>query len=62
MKLPQKLRGRRDVVLDTMFFIYLPDMMQAALALRAPQPTLITNDKALIKVEELDVFLLDEML
>jgi predicted nucleic acid-binding protein len=38
----------------------LPDMFQAAAALRAEKPTLITNDKALKKVTELDVILLEE--
>jgi len=38
----------------------LPDMFQAAMALTFPARTLITNDQAMGKLEELDIFLLDE--
>lgn len=38
----------------------LPDMIQAAVALQAREPTLITNDKALKRVNELDVFTIDD--
>jgi predicted nucleic acid-binding protein len=39
----------------------LPDMFQAATALSYPARTLITNDKRLQRLKEIDVFLLDEM-
>ncbi len=39
----------------------LPDMIQAALALREPAATLVTNDKALRGVRELRVILLSEL-
>lgn len=39
----------------------LPDMFQAAVALSFPARTLITNDRALRKVKEVRVFLLDEL-
>ena len=39
----------------------LPDMFQAATALYYPARTLITNDKDLQRVKEIDVFLLDRM-
>ncbi|MEW6441160.1 MAG: PIN domain-containing protein [bacterium] len=38
----------------------LPDMFQAAMALCFPAQTLITNDRAMRKVKEISVFLLDE--
>jgi len=40
----------------------LPDMIQAACALTASDPVLLTNDKALRRVTELRVLLLDEFL
>lgn len=40
----------------------LPDMIQAAVALQAERPMLVTNDKALCKVSEVDVVLLEELL
>jgi predicted nucleic acid-binding protein len=39
----------------------LPDMFQAATALSYPARTLITNDKALQRVKEIEVFLILEM-
>ena len=39
----------------------LPDMFQAAAALSYPARTLITNDKALQRIKEIDVFLLHEI-
>ena len=38
----------------------LPDMMQIAVALQSQKPTLITNDRTLRKVKEVDVFLLSD--
>jgi len=38
----------------------LPDMMQVAAALAHERPAIVTRDKALRKVEEVDVFLLDD--
>jgi predicted nucleic acid-binding protein len=40
----------------------LADMFQAAAAMYYPARTLITNDKNLRRVKEIDVFLLDEMM
>lgn len=40
----------------------LPDMLQAAAALRAPRPTLVSNDKAMKRIREVDVLLLDDWL
>jgi predicted nucleic acid-binding protein len=39
----------------------LPDMMQVAAALAYERPAIITGDKALKKVGEVDVFLLDDL-
>ncbi len=39
----------------------LPDMLQAAVALSFPARTLVTNDRALRKVREVRVLLLDEL-
>jgi len=40
----------------------LPDMIQVAMAMRAEKPALVTNDRALARVEEADICLLDELL
>jgi predicted nucleic acid-binding protein len=40
----------------------LPDMIQAACALQTFDHSIITNDKRMRKVKEIEVFLLDEML
>jgi predicted nucleic acid-binding protein len=39
----------------------LPDMMQAAAALRTGSKTLITNDRDLLRVEEIRVLILDDL-
>lgn len=39
----------------------LPDMFQVAAAMSQPAKAFITNDKALRRVNEVDVFLIDEM-
>jgi predicted nucleic acid-binding protein len=39
----------------------LPDMFQAAVALSLPARTLVSNDKALKRIEEIDVILLSEI-
>jgi predicted nucleic acid-binding protein len=39
----------------------LPDMFQAAMALRFPAHTLITNDRAMGKLKEVSVFMLEDM-
>jgi predicted nucleic acid-binding protein len=39
----------------------LPDLFQVATALRSAKPTLITNDRDLKRVTEIDVVLLDEL-
>lgn len=36
----------------------LPDMIQAAVAMQAQKPALITNDRRIAQIEEVDVFLL----
>lgn len=38
----------------------LPDMFQAATALRFPAHTLITNDLSMTKIQEIDIFLLEK--
>lgn len=38
----------------------LPDMMQVAAAMQSDQPALITNDHSLNRIEEIDVYLLNE--
>ena len=40
----------------------LPDMFQVAAAFQTPDPAILTNDKALRRIENVRVFLLDEML
>ena len=40
----------------------LPDMIQMAVALQTEKPAIITNDKALKKVTEVKVYLLDDMI
>jgi predicted nucleic acid-binding protein len=39
----------------------IPDMFQAAMALYFPAQALITNDRAMQRIKEIDVFLLDKM-
>ena len=39
----------------------LPDLLQVAAALRFARPALVTGDRALKKVDEIDVFLLDDL-
>lgn len=39
----------------------LPDMLQVAMALYFPAHTLVTNDHAMKKVKEIDIFLLDDI-
>lgn len=40
----------------------LPDMFQVAQALRSPRPLLLTNDKALRQVAEVQIIMLDDLL
>ncbi|RJR17746.1 MAG: type II toxin-antitoxin system VapC family toxin [Desulfobacteraceae bacterium] len=40
----------------------LPDMIQAALAMRSNIPTLITNDREMKRITEVEVFLLSDFL
>jgi len=40
----------------------LPDLLQMAVALQSSRPTLVTNDKALARVGDVDVFLLENWL
>jgi predicted nucleic acid-binding protein len=39
----------------------LPDLLQCAAALGHPRPAVVTNDRELRKVEEVEVFLLEDM-
>jgi len=39
----------------------LPDMLQCAVALKSSRPILITNDKDLVRVEELDIIMLNQL-
>ena len=48
--------------LRAQYGLSLPDMFQAATALYYPARALITNDRNLRRVKEIDVFLLDEMI
>jgi len=48
--------------LRAQYGLALPDMFQAATALYYPACALITNDRNLRRVKEIDVFLLDEMM
>jgi len=48
--------------LRAQYKLALPDAFQLAAALLQPQPTLITNDKALLRVKEVHVMLLDDLL
>lgn len=43
------------------YAMLLPDMFQAAMALYFPAHALITNSRAMEKVKEIDIFLLDEI-
>jgi len=47
--------------LKAKYGMLLPDMFQAAMALYFPAHALITNDRAMEKVKEIDIFLLDKM-
>ena len=40
----------------------LPDMLQAAVAMQAPNPAIITNDKLFMKINELDVFFMEDFI
>jgi predicted nucleic acid-binding protein len=39
----------------------LPDLFQVATSMRSPKPTLVTNDRDLKRVSEVDVVLLDDL-
>ena len=53
--------GFMAAALRAKYGLPLPDMMQVALALQYPRPTLVTNDRALKKIEEVEVVLLDDL-
>lgn len=40
----------------------LPDMIQVAFALQAARPAMVTNDKAMRAIKEVDLFLLDDLI
>ena len=44
------------------YALRLPDAMQVAAALSAERPTLVTNDKALARVKEVEIVLLNDLL
>jgi predicted nucleic acid-binding protein len=46
--------------LQAKYNIALPDMIQAAAALRYDRPAMITHDKRLKKIEEVEVFMMHE--
>ena len=48
-------------VLRAKYGFALPDMIQVASALQYPTPTIITNDRDLKKVDEVEVVLLDDL-
>ncbi|MCK5145202.1 PIN domain-containing protein [bacterium] len=50
--------GELAGALKAKYGLPLPDMMQAAMAMQTDSAALITNDKALSRIEELDVYLL----
>ena len=52
--------GYRAASLKAAYGLPLPDMIQLACALESNTPALVTNDKALKKVNEVRIFLFDE--
>ncbi len=52
--------GQLAGALRAKYNLPLPDMFQVAVAMQAEKPSIITNDKALKRVSEVEVFLLDE--
>ena len=40
----------------------LPDMLQVATAIQSERPTLITNDQALKKVDDVDILLIEDLI
>lgn len=53
--------GHMAGALRAKYNLSLPDMLQVASALRFPKPAIVTNDKDLKRVEELDVFVLNDL-
>ncbi len=53
--------GCMAAALRAKYSLPLPDLLQAAAALRAPKPTLVTNDRDLARVEEIEVVLLSQL-
>ncbi len=54
--------GHMAGALKAKYKLPLPDMFQMAAAMQTERPAIITNDKALKKVSEVEVFILDDML
>lgn len=54
--------GCMAAALKAKYALSLPDAFQCAAALQANKPTLITNDQALAKIKEIEVFLLRDWL
>ena len=52
--------GELAGALRAKYSLPLPDLIQAAVAMQSDRPALITNDKAMRIIEELDVFLFDD--
>jgi predicted nucleic acid-binding protein len=51
--------GELAGALHAKYSLPLPDLIQAAVAMQSDHPGLITNDKILCRIDEIDVFLLD---
>lgn len=52
--------GELAGALRAKYALPLPDLLQAAVAMDHDRPALITNDKNLLKIQELDVILIDD--
>lgn len=53
--------GYMAAALRAKYGLPLPDMLQVALAVQAEQPTLITNDRQMRRIREVEVVLLDDL-
>lgn len=52
--------ARRAVTLRSQYGIHVPDALQIAAAMQAEATAFVTNDRRLVKVQEIDVFLLED--
>ena len=53
--------GYMAAALRAKYGLPLPDMFQVALAVQAEQPTLITNDRQMKRIREVEIVLLDDL-